>query len=191
MSAPNATRWKIERYRALLLLRARLLLLDPRLQARFDASDLVNDALLKAWRGLEEFRGTTEAELIAWLQTILGNEAIRLIRHAFADRRTPALEQAWQAAIDDSTVRLDPPWLADKQPSPGELAQKHEMQLRLAAAMDKLLDDQRDVVILFYYHGLPAADIAAQLGRTESSVRKLLDRGRQRLRELLADESES
>jgi RNA polymerase sigma-70 factor (ECF subfamily) len=188
MPLVNAPPWKLERYRAMLLLLARLLRLDPRLQARFDASDLVHEALLKAWRGLPDFRGTTEAELIAWLQSILNNEAIQLVRHAMADKRTPALERAWQAAVDDSTARLDPPWLADQQPSPSELAQRHELQLRLAQAMEQLPDDQRDVVILFHFHGLPVAAIAAQLGRTEKSVSGLLLRGRQRLRALLGEE---
>ena len=61
--------------------------LRPRLRKKLDASDLVQDTLLRAWQGWSDFRGDTEAERIAWLQTILGHvldDAIRAFRYAEA-----------------------------------------------------------------------------------------------------------
>ena len=51
-----------------LLARARL---DPRLQAKVDPSDLVQQTLLEAYQGMKDFRGTTTDELAAWLRRIL------------------------------------------------------------------------------------------------------------------------
>src|SRR5262245_40520467 len=52
-----------------------------RLRARMDDSDLVQGALLEASRGIGQFRGTTPAELTAWLRQI----ALRTVRHALRD----------------------------------------------------------------------------------------------------------
>jgi DNA-directed RNA polymerase specialized sigma24 family protein len=60
--------WPVERHRALLRLHAQQFRLDPRLAARFDLSDLVSETLLRACRQRDQFRGSTEAELIAWLR---------------------------------------------------------------------------------------------------------------------------
>ena len=51
--------WELERYRPLLKLQTRQMELDPRLQRRFDGSDVVQEALLKAHVKLDQFRGRT------------------------------------------------------------------------------------------------------------------------------------
>jgi RNA polymerase sigma-70 factor (ECF subfamily) len=58
---------------------------------------------------------------------------------------------------------------------------------RYRAALERLPEDQRDVVMLRDLMNQPVAQIAQQLGRTERSVAGLLLRGRQKLRELLKD----
>jgi RNA polymerase sigma-70 factor (ECF subfamily) len=181
---PSTHTWQIDRYRPLLLLQARQMRLDPRLQSRFDASDLVHWAYVDALKGLPAFDGDTEAQLIAWLRTILNNVAITRIRWEKARRRNPAAEQAWKAALDDSTACLDN-WLVDNERTPREHAELTEQKLRLAAAMEQLPEDQRDVIILRFLQKMPVAQIAAQLRRTEKSVAGLLNRGKHRLRELM------
>jgi RNA polymerase sigma-70 factor (ECF subfamily) len=59
--------WPLERYSSLLRLQARQLDLDPRLRRRFDSSDLVQEAMERAHRLREQFRGSTEGEFIKWL----------------------------------------------------------------------------------------------------------------------------
>ena len=60
----------LARYRDYLVLLARMSL-SRGVQAKLDASDVVQDALVRAHRGLGEFRGATEEELVAWLRQIL------------------------------------------------------------------------------------------------------------------------
>ena len=62
----------LQRYADWLRLLARLQI-DRGLQAKLDASDVAQQALLEACRALPQFRGTTEAELIAWLRAILAH----------------------------------------------------------------------------------------------------------------------
>jgi RNA polymerase sigma-70 factor (ECF subfamily) len=59
--------------------------------------------------------------------------------------------------------------------------------LRLAAALGRLPEDQRQVVELHHLKGLTVAEVAEQMGRTRASVVGLLFRGLKKLRELLHD----
>jgi RNA polymerase sigma-70 factor (ECF subfamily) len=178
--------WSLERYRPLLRLQVRQFQLDPRLHRRFDSSDLVQETLLRAHAGRDGFRGTTEAERVKWLQEILTNTLADEVRKARAQKRDVALEQSLQAAVAESSARLDA-YLAADQSSPSQQAERQELLLRIAAALDQLPEDQRDVVIQRDLLGAPVGQIAEQLGRSEKSVAGLLLRGRRKLRELLAE----
>ena len=58
------------------------------LQAKVDHSDLVQQTLLEAHRGLNNFRGTTDGEWLAWLKRIVQNNAADFVRHyGMADKR--------------------------------------------------------------------------------------------------------
>src|SRR5262249_58198525 len=70
--APTTAAERLARYRPWLVLLARLQL-SRRLGAKLDASDAAQQALLEACRTFPQFRGTTEAELTAWLRAILAH----------------------------------------------------------------------------------------------------------------------
>jgi RNA polymerase sigma-70 factor (ECF subfamily) len=183
---PQTPAWQPERFRSLLRLKVRHLQRDPRFRRRFDSSDLVQETLLRAHQNLEQFRGQTEAELVKWLEVILGHVVLGQIREATAGKRDVRLEQSLQALLAESSVKLAAFLTAD-QPSPSGQVERRELLVRVAEALDQLPEDQRDVILLRYVSDTPLAQIAEQLGRTPKSVAGLLRRGLQRLRELLAD----
>jgi RNA polymerase sigma-70 factor (ECF subfamily) len=178
--------WHPERYRDLLCVLARQLQMDPRLRRRFDASDLVQETLLKATDNLDQFRGGTEAELVKWLQGILENTLADAIRHARAQKRDVAQEQVLTAVVHDSSARLQN-WLVAPGSSPSQRAEREEQLLRVAAALAKLPQDQQDVILLRDSLDTPIRAIAEQLGRSEKAIAGLLVRGRRTLRKLLQD----
>jgi RNA polymerase sigma-70 factor (ECF subfamily) len=180
------TEWHLERYRPVLRLQVRRLQLDPRLRPRFDSSDLIQETLLNAHAQLDRFRGRSEAELLRWLQEILAHTVADQVRRARAQKRDVAAEQPLQAALAESSARLGA-FLASDQPSPGVEAERHELLLRIAEALEQLPEDQRDVVIQRDLEGASVAEVAERSGRTRKSVAGLLLRGRRKLRELLAD----
>ncbi len=182
MPEPNG--WHPERYRPLLRLQVRQLQLDPRLQRRFDESDLVQETLLRAHRGLADFRGDNEAALLNWLEQILANVLTDAVRREHADKRDVALEQSLDAALEQSSARLAD-YLAANGVSPAERVERQEQLLRLAGALERLPDDYRDVIIHRELRGASLDEIAARMGRTGKSVAGLLLRARRRLRELL------
>jgi len=177
--------WTLGKYRPLLLLLARQLQQDRRLLVRFDWSDLVQQTLLEAHDNLADFHGKSEAELVQWLRQILTNTAIDRARRERAGRRDVQLERSLGAAIADSSARLDK-FLADQDPSPSEQAQKQELLVHLAEAVEQLPSNQREVLVCRDFLGKHIKDIAANLGQTEKAVSGLLFRARRKLRQKLA-----
>jgi RNA polymerase sigma-70 factor (ECF subfamily) len=173
----------LERYRAYLHLLARLRL-DRRLQGKLDASDVVQQTLLQAHQALEAFRGHTEAERVAWLRQILARNLAHAVRDLGRDKRDVARERSLEAALDESSARLEA-WLAAEQSSPSERADRNEQLLCLAEALAGLPEEQREAVVLHYWQGWSLADIGEYLGRSKGAVTGLLYRGLKQLRGLL------
>jgi RNA polymerase sigma-70 factor (ECF subfamily) len=181
--APEA---RFARYRSYLCFLARLQL-DPRLLGKLDPSDIVQQTLLEAYTDREQFRGTTDAQWLAWLRQLLAHnlsDALKAFRQA---KRDVGREQGLDAALQASSVRLEA-WLADgNQPGAEEEAVRHERALRLADALEKLPEAQRQALVLQHWHGWSLAQIAEQMERSLAAVAGLLKRGLQNLREQLHD----
>jgi RNA polymerase sigma-70 factor (ECF subfamily) len=178
---------EIERYRGYLVALARLqVAARPWLASKLDASDLVQQSLLKAHAARTEFRGRSAGELVAWLRQILHRTLANELRSLGQEKRNVGAERALEADLDASSCRLDA-WLAADQTSPSEHVGRAERASALANAVDSLPDDQREAVLLKHCHGLSLADIAAQTNRTPAAVAGLLRRGLARLRELLGE----
>jgi RNA polymerase sigma-70 factor (ECF subfamily) len=175
----------LEGYRDYLRLVARLRL-GPRLQAKLDASDIAQQAILQAHRSRAQFRGGTEAEWLGWLRAILANTLAAAARRFGALSRGPGRERSLEAELEGSSSRLECLLAAD-QSSPSDRAALGEELLRLARALTVLPEDQRRVVELHHLKGLPIAEVALEVGRTRAAVVGLLYRGLRRLRELLQE----
>src|SRR5262249_29439379 len=76
-------------------------------------------------------------------------------------------------------------WRAADQSSPSQQADRNEQLLRLAVALARLPDAQRDAIERPYFHGEPVAAVATALGKTPAAVAGLLKRGLGTLRETL------
>jgi len=176
----------LERFRNYLCLLARLQM-DQRLQGKLDPSDLVQQTLLRAHQALGQFRGRTPAEQAAWLRQILANTLANAARDFGRAKRNAALERSLEAALDESSARLEA-WLAADQSSPSEVAERGEQLLRLADRLARLPELQREILLLRHCEGWSLGEIANHLGRTRASVASLLRRGLKDLRDLLRDD---
>jgi RNA polymerase sigma-70 factor (ECF subfamily) len=177
--------WAPDRFRPYLLLLARAGL-DRRLQSKVDASDLVQQTLLEAHQALANFRGENVAEQAAWLRQILARNLCNAVRDLKRAKRDITRERSLQRALDDSSSRLEM-WLAAKQSSPSQQAQRHERAIRVAEALGQLPESQREAVMLRHWHGRSLAEIAQELDCSTAAVTGLLQRGLRNLRKLLPD----
>jgi RNA polymerase sigma-70 factor (ECF subfamily) len=175
----------LERFRSYLLLLARARL-DPLVRAKVGASDVVQQTLLAAHRDYAQFRGRTVGEQAAWLRQILAHTLANVVRDLRRDRRDVAREQPLQAALDESASRLEA-WLAAEQSSPSQQVERHERAVRLAEALARLPENQREAIVLRHWQGASLAEIAARLGCTTAAVTGLLHRGLRNLRNQLHD----
>jgi RNA polymerase sigma-70 factor (ECF subfamily) len=171
----------LEKYRDYLQLLARMEM-DPRLQAKLDPSDLVQQTLLKAHQAMGQFSYHSEAEVAAWLRKILVNALIDAVRRFGTGARDLNLERS----LEESASRLEA-WLGADDSSPTERAERNELLLRLAGALDRLPPDQRTAVERKHLRGESLETIAQGMGRSVTAVAGLLRRGISRLQSLLTE----
>jgi RNA polymerase sigma-70 factor (ECF subfamily) len=178
----------LEAYRNYLIVLARVQI-GRRLQGKIDASDVVQEAFLKAHRHFGQFRGQSQKELAGWLRQILLSHLLNLVRHYHGSRgRDLRLERDLAVELDQSSRDLDGA-LFTKQSTASQKASNREQATLLADALGRLPEDYRDVIILRHLEGLPFTEVAARMGRSLDSVDKLWVRALGRLRRLMKEES--
>jgi RNA polymerase sigma-70 factor (ECF subfamily) len=176
----------LEQYRSYLRFLAEIKL-DRRLQGRLDPSDIVQDTLLRAYRGWDTFRGSQQPQRLAWLRQILMRTILHALRDARRAKRDVGREQSLVQLADQSSYRIER-WLAADLESPSQAAQKAEELMRIAAAIEQLAEPQRIAVLRYYWQGATLAEISRELGRSPSAVAGLVHRAVRRLQETLVDE---
>jgi RNA polymerase sigma-70 factor, ECF subfamily len=148
-----------------------------------DSEDLVQETLLRAWRGRDGFEGRAgEASLRSWLYRIATNVCL----DAQQRRRLHLVPLPDSAGADD----LD--WqeiLPSPDPGPEEQLATRETIERALEATQRLPPRQRAALIMRDVIGLTARDAASRLGVTVPSVNSLLQRARVGLRAQLAEEA--
>jgi RNA polymerase sigma-70 factor, ECF subfamily len=165
----------LEQFRGYLLFLTQLVW-DTRLQSDCQPDDLVQQTLQEALAAQKQFRGTTEAELKAWLRRIHN----RNLLDAFKKKPARSLEEL----LEESSSRIDA-FLAANQSSPSERAAKNEQLTRLADSLAKLSPLQREAVVLHHLQGLTIAETARRMGRPEASAAGLIRRGLKELKKLM------
>ena len=183
MGLDDDTPRSLERYRDYLLLLARAQLAENA-RAMIDPSDVVQQTLLKAHERLNQFRGTSHAEMAGWLRTMLAHQIVDAARRL--GRGVEGLARSIEDKIGESSARLEA-WLASDDPPTDEQMLREEQLLGLARALGSLPDDQREALELRHLQGLSVPEIAACTGRTTAGVAGLLRRGLAKLRDLLDD----
>jgi RNA polymerase sigma-70 factor (ECF subfamily) len=159
-------------------------------RAKAEASDIVQMTLLEAHRDFQQFAGSEEAELLAWMRRILSHNLFNEHRRFSARRRAATREVSLEhvcTGVEDSSISLGR-GLADRTPRPSQLAQKRESSVLIADVLAKLPDDYRDVLVFRILQGVSAEEVAERMGRTPGAVRMLQLRALAAMRKLMADE---
>ena len=176
----------LELYRHYLSLLARIEI-GRNLQAKLDASDLVQDTLLEAHRNFARFRGSSETQFVCWLRQIMAASLANLLRRYLGTQgRDVRLERELAVHLDQSSRLLDRGLVAPIS-SPSQQASRREQVVLLADALELLPEDYRDVIVLRHLEGLSFAEVSRRMGRSLDSVEKLWVRGLARLRQVMGE----
>ena len=126
---------------------------------------------------LEGFEWEGEAAFRSWLYTAAARKVADRAEYWQAQRRDAARDAPDEQALLEVYRR---------SATPSQVAMGRESLERIESAFDELPDDYREAVVLSRVLGLPRAEVARRMGRTEVSVRHLLFRGLAQLGRRLA-----
>ena len=137
---------------------------DPEL-----AKDLTQETWLRAFRAISSFRG--DSAFYSWLYRIAENVCIDFFRR--------------QKYTAEPLHLIDKNRITDTDPCPSRDVERAELRLHLREAIAHLTPLRRRVFLLYYHHGLPIKAIAAEIERSEGTVKTHLRNARLQLQEFL------
>jgi len=163
-----------------------------------DAEDALQDALLRAWRGLRGLEG--RSSLRTWLYKIATNTSLdaiarrpkRVLPMDYGPPRPdgaegePVLASVWVEPYPDELVGLEDGYAAPD----ARYEQREAVELAFIAALQHLAPRQRAVLILREVLGFSAREVADALDSTPASVNSALQRARKTIDERLPDRSQ-
>jgi RNA polymerase sigma-70 factor (ECF subfamily) len=160
---------------------------QERLRAKVDASDLVQQTLLEAYRDFPRFQGSTEGEWLAWLRRMLAHNAADFVRRfRGTDKRQAGREVALPGSLASSAGGAAV--LPAGGETPSQALVQRERQLQVTEALARLPEEYRQVVLLRNVQRLPFDEIARQMGRSRPAVQMLWTRAIRKLQTVIPDE---
>jgi RNA polymerase sigma-70 factor (ECF subfamily) len=162
--------------------------LDTRLQARLDASDVVQDAYVEVAQRLDEYLRDPKLPLFLWLRLVVGERLLKLHRHHLGTQMRDAGREVslFRGALPAASSAALAAQLLGKHTSPTQAVVRAERLLRLQEALNTLDPVDREILSLRHFEELTAAEAAEVLGITESAAAKRYFRALKRLKEILA-----
>lgn len=144
------------------------------------AEDATQDAFIRAWTNIHQFRG---GEVRPWMARIVTNRCYDVLR---TKSRRPT------DSLDAELVEVEPRWSSQSSDeSPESLALRRELSIHLERALHALPDDQRVVVLLSDVQGLSYQEVADATDAALGTVKSRLSRARGKLRDVLSTEPET
>jgi RNA polymerase sigma-70 factor, ECF subfamily len=170
----------LDRYLGRVIAMVRSWLAEP-LRGRLETMDLVQEALLAAWKKLAAFEPRGSGAFYAWLRQIVHHKVQEAAKREVADARDPRREIPLEPGHDEED-RAAGEWLvAATHPHLSTFVDRLAAVEKLEAHLKELGEDQRQALTLWYIEGLTPTQMAEQLGRSADACRMLVGRALKRL----------
>jgi RNA polymerase sigma-70 factor (ECF subfamily) len=162
--------------------------MDPRLQGRVDASDVLQDAFLDTVARVDSYLQRPDLPAFLWLRLIVGERlAICQRRHLGAKMRAAGQEVSlYRDPLPQATSAALASMLLGHLTSPSHAAIRAELVLQVQEALNTLDPLDREVVALRHFEELSRAETAQVLGISEEAGAKRYLRALKRLKAILA-----
>ena len=164
--------------------------LDPRLAARIDPSDVVQEVLLDAQCRLPEYIRDRPVPFFVWLRDIARDRLVWFTRRHTAKKRDAYRERLLSGTPSGASAQTLVDRLVDTGTSPSGLVIREEEKAIVLALLGRLQAADRRVLELRYLDGLPIATIASVLEISLSAAQMRHFRALERLRERLDEPGE-
>jgi RNA polymerase sigma-70 factor, ECF subfamily len=162
--------------------------MDPRLRARLDASDVLQEAYLELAGDLDAYVAAPTLEPLLWMRLHVGRRLTTLHRRNLGTQmRDAGLEiSLYRDALPEASSAALASMLLGRHTSPTQAAQRAERLLRIQEALNTLDPIDREVLALRHFAQLSRAEAALVLGITQEAGAKRYFRALKRLKDVLA-----
>ena len=161
--------------------------LDRRVQARIDASDVVQEAYLEVLTRLPDYLKEPHLPVFLWLRLVVGERLVKLHRHHLGTQMRDAGREVslYRGVLPAASSAALAAQLLGKHTSPTQAVLRAERILRLQEALNTLDPMDREILSLRHFEELTAAESAQVLGIEESAAAKRYLRALKRLQQVL------
>jgi RNA polymerase sigma-70 factor, ECF subfamily len=161
--------------------------LDRRLQARVDASDVLQETLLDASRKLDEYLADPQLPFFFWLRALAGLKLAETHRRHLGTQQRDADREVsiYRGALPEADSMSLAAQLLGKFTSPSQSALKAERRIKLQESLNYLDPVDREILALRHFEQLTNAETAIVLNLTESGATARHMRALKRLKTLL------
>ena len=162
--------------------------LDPRLRARLDASDVVQEAFLDVARDLDAYLASPEVPPLLWLRLHVEGRLTTLHRQHLGTKMRDARPEIslYQGVQPQARSAALAAMLLGQHTSPAQAAQRAERMRRVQEALSRLAPIDREVLALRHFEQLSRAEAAQLLGITEEAGAKRYIRALKKLEAILS-----
>lgn len=163
--------------------------LDHRIQARLDASDILQEAFLEATERFAEYRGNPTMPILLWLRFLIGQRLTTLHRHHLGVQARDARCEVslYGGPMPAASSAALAARLVGHLTSPSEAAVRAERALQLQEALNGMDPVDREVLSLRHFEHLSRSETAQALGLTEAAAGKRYLRALERLKTILSN----
>lgn len=160
--------------------------MDRRLRRRFDVEDVVQEVYAEVSRRMAEYRQLDDMPFFLWLRLLAAQKLAELHRrHVLAQGRDIRREATPSSPWGDSAFLADR--FTGSVTSPSAAASREELRARMHTALDRLSDNDREVIVLKHFEQLTTAEVAHELGIERAAASKRYIRAVQRLEQVLRE----
>jgi RNA polymerase sigma-70 factor, ECF subfamily len=167
--------------------------MDPRLNARVDPSDVVQDAMTEASAALPQYLKERKFPFLVWLRFVTGSCLTKLHRYHLDTQRRDVKREVQsnpQALPEASSVMVAMDLLAATT-DPSKDVELNDRRQRIVTALDQLDALDREVLVLRHFEHLSNIEAAATLGITQGAASKRYFKALEKLREVWFDDFDS